>query len=231
MQRRVVSPLARRDKTFTDRSEQVLRDLILGGQMAPGERLNEVELASSLGISRGPLREAIARLAAEGLLTVVSHRGAFVCAFDADELRDLYELRVALEVLAVRRAAERASAESTAELRAMLDETANLLDAGGDGAYPSDIDVHRGIAQLAGNRPLLETALNVHHRIFLARSRSGYQPARAKDAYAEHCEIVDAITRRDADLAEDLVRRHLGRSLRNALALFDGNGESEDADG
>lgn len=230
MQRRQVPPLAREDMTFTDRSEQVLRELILGGEIAPGERLNEVELATSLGISRGPLREAIARLAAEGLLSVVSHRGAFVSTFDADELRDLYELRIALEVLAVRRAAERAGEAMIAELRGMLDETATVLDAV-DVGYPSDIDVHRGIAQLAGNRPLLETALNVHHRINLARSRSGHQPGRAKDAYAEHCEIVDAISGRDADLAERLVREHLNRSLTNALALFDGDGERDMPDG
>ena len=82
-----------RDGTFSRRTEVVIRDMILDGTIPPGERLNEVALASALGISRGPLREAIQRLAGEGLLTVISHRGAFVRTFEAREIDELYDMR------------------------------------------------------------------------------------------------------------------------------------------
>src|SRR4051794_27841584 len=102
--------LARED-TFVNRTEEVLRERILDGTIRPGERLNEVTLAAALGISRGPLREAIQRLTSEGLLTVISHRGAFVRTFSRAEVVELYELRAALELHAVRLACDRASDE------------------------------------------------------------------------------------------------------------------------
>ncbi len=98
-----------RRQTISNQSEAVLRELILSGELPPGSRLNEVELAASLGISRGPLREAIQRLVAEGLLTLIAHRGAHVRTFHPEELRDLYELREALETHGCKLAATRAT--------------------------------------------------------------------------------------------------------------------------
>ena len=91
-----------RDATFSQQTEVALREMILAGEIAPGERINEVALAGELGISRGPLREAIQRLVSGGLLTVISHRGAFVRTFTPGEIVDLYGLRSALELHAVR---------------------------------------------------------------------------------------------------------------------------------
>jgi DNA-binding GntR family transcriptional regulator len=102
---RLPRPLERPEQTFSSRAVSVLREMVLSGRMRAGERLNEVELAHALQISRGPLREAIQRLRSEGLLTAVSGRGAFVRTFTIDTLRELYEVRIALETHGVRLAA------------------------------------------------------------------------------------------------------------------------------
>jgi len=78
-----------REGTFVQRTEAIVREKILDGSILPGMKLNEVALASALGISRGPLREAIQHLAGEGLVTIVSHRGSFVRTFEALGLRDV----------------------------------------------------------------------------------------------------------------------------------------------
>lgn len=215
-------PLERRAQTFSGRSVAVLRDMVLSGLLSPGQRLNEVELARALEISRGPLREAIQRLASEGLLTIVSHRGAYVRTFDAGELRDLYELRVALETHAVRLAAERLTADDVADVGGLLDETREVLAAADDRAYPEELDFHQRIVALTGNQALLGATVEVLRQIHLARSRSGQQPRRARDAYDEHRAVVDHVAAGDGEAAARLMRAHLYRSLDNALRIFEG---------
>src|SRR5271154_560379 len=103
---------------FRDQAFGILREQILDGKYEPGSRLNEVEVAEAMGISRGPLREALQRLVAEGLVVVVAHRGAFVRSFSPLELQQMYEFREIVESGAARLAARRATDEEGAGLRA-----------------------------------------------------------------------------------------------------------------
>src|SRR5690349_1003798 len=209
------------EATYADRSVAVMREMILDGSLAPGERLNEVHLSQALGISRGPLREALRRLASEGLLNLVPHRGAFVPAFGPGQLADLYQLRIALEAHAARLVAELEDRSGVEELARALDDAAALLDEQDSAAYPADQDFHGTLLRLAGNSALVEAAGSVSARISLARSRSASQPARARAALAEHRDILTAIVEGDADEAARLLRDHLDHSLRNALALLE----------
>lgn len=97
--------------TLSDKVEAVLRQQIISGERTPGVRLNEVEIAGELGVSRGPVREAMQRLARDGLVRVESHRGAFVRSLDVGEVRALFEVRASLECQAAALAAERADAD------------------------------------------------------------------------------------------------------------------------
>lgn len=196
-------------------AEEELRRMVLGGELEPGQRLNEVALADSLGISRGPLREAIQRLAAEGLLKVVTHRGAFVATIGRQELADLYELRTTLESAAVRLGTQRASDEALAELRAQLEQTGELIAAGG--AFPSDVDVHARFVALAGNEHFDEVTRDVHSRITLARARSGSDPERAQRAHAEHLAILEHMEARESAEAATLMEVHLAAARDSAL--------------
>ncbi|WP_052344953.1 GntR family transcriptional regulator [Thermocrispum municipale] len=209
-----------RAATYADKSLEVLRQMILDGELAPGQRLNEVHLSQALGISRGPLREAIRRLAAEGLVEPVTHRGVYVRSFSARELSDFYELRIALETHAVRLAARYAPQERIDELGDMLDETEHTMDDDTAGAYPANPDFHARLARLAANPPLLQALTEVGRKIKLARARSAHQPQRARTALEEHREILAALSKRDGDKAAALLESHLTSSLNNALAVL-----------
>ncbi|MET0932036.1 MAG: GntR family transcriptional regulator [Aeromicrobium sp.] len=215
-----------RDGTFSRRTEALIRDMILDGSITPGERLNEVALASALGISRGPLREAIQRLAGEGLLTMVSHRGAFVRTLEPHEIEELYDLRSAYEMYACRLVCERASDEQLADLDSFVTETAEAMSSDENGRYPTDRDFHRRLLDLAGNRLLERAALETQAQITLARTMSAKAPVRAKEALGEHAGIVAALQSRSADQAVHLVREHLDHARRSALAALGFDDES-----
>lgn len=209
-----------RDNTFSIRTESVLREMILDGRLTPGQRLNEVTLASSLGISRGPLREAIQRLAGEGLITVISHRGAFVRTFERAEVVELYELRSALELHAARLACERASEDDLTDLEAMLDETESRMNKASRRAYPPELDFHLRLVLLAGNQALMRAAKKTQRQISLARSMSAKRPIRARAAVVEHAEVVQALRARDSKRATQLMSDHLDHSMLSALSIL-----------
>lgn len=203
-------------------AEDQLRGMVLAGQLAPGERLNEVALADRLGISRGPLREAIQRLASEGLLSIVPHKGSYVRTLTEAELRHLYELRVAVETHAVRLGAERATSDQLEKLALTLEKTSEVLGSGEQVPYPADLDVHAQLVGLAQNPTLTQAMRETHAKIHLARARSAYDPDRARVAYEEHEAIVKNILAGRADVAARLLEEHLMLSLANALKCMRG---------
>lgn len=205
--------------TARDLAERTLRRLIVDGTLAPGERLNEVAIAQDAGISRGPLREAIQRLASEGLLQVVTHKGAYVRRIRIDELRDLYHVRCALESYALRMLIEKADPSALDQLTIVLE--ASQAEVSSHTGYPLDLDFHSHLIRLSDNAALLRAWSDVHARISLARARSGGQDARAHDALDEHREVLDAIQARDAIAGRKALERHLWASFDNASTLLD----------
>ena len=206
-----------RDGTFSQRTEAVLRDMIIDGRLTPGERLNEVALAAALGISRGPLREAIQRLASEGLLRVVSHRGAFVRTFEKAEVEELYDVRAALEMYVTRLVCERASDADIAELRTMIEATAASMSDEPTAAYPGERDLHARLLALGGHAEIERVLQETQRQISLARSMSAKAPARAREALSEHEDLVTAIEARDGDKAAAIMRLHLQRACEGAV--------------
>jgi DNA-binding GntR family transcriptional regulator len=155
--------------TIRGRCRELLRQLILDGQLKPGSRINEVELAASLGISRGPLREAIQRLRSEGLITSVSHHGAYVREFAPGEIRALFELRSILECAGAAYAARRRSEEDVQELRELLARTHQSMTE--DEGYPESLDFHIAVLETAHNPALTAAARDVFQRLQLAMER------------------------------------------------------------
>jgi DNA-binding GntR family transcriptional regulator len=207
--------------TMASLAVRELRQMILDGEIKPGERLNEVLIAESLGISRGPLREAIQRLTAEGLLTVITHKGAFVPAISPEELRHLYELRIAIESAALRLGVTRATEEQLDDLRRDLEHTKEVLDSGSDKAYPADVEIHSQLVALAHNPAFDATIRDVHSRIHLARARSATDPERARAAHREHTVILAAIEAGDGETAAALLTDHLNSACENAIRRLD----------
>ncbi len=215
-----VLPIDRSNLTLADKVEARLRQQIVQGDRPTGSRLNEVEIAADLGVSRGPVREALQRLAHHGLVTLESHRGAFVRRLHLDEVHELFELRIALECEAAELAAVRIGVDGLRELERLQEATRSEVSHGQQPGVFDTLDVHDLIVQHAGNERLAQAVQNVNVELRLARSRSGATGQRAREAVAEHRELIAALTSRDADGARLAMKSHLQASLQNTLQML-----------
>ncbi|WP_235960188.1 GntR family transcriptional regulator [Nocardioides acrostichi] len=214
---RLTEPLNR--LPLRDQAVGVLRDMVVTGALRGGERINEAELAARLGISRGPLREAIQRLGAEGFVEFRLNRGAFVRTMSPEQIRHLYEVRELIEVRAAELAAARASETGIGRLREMLQVTDELLSQGSDAAYPPELDLHELVLEMADNSELRRIGSDLQNQVKLARMTAGRAPDRARQALAEHREILSAITARDSRRANRAMRKHLRASFAQLFPL------------
>lgn len=215
-----VSPIDRSNLTLADKVEARLRAQIVQGERPTGSRLNEVEIAADLGVSRGPVREALQRLAHHGLVTLESHRGAFVRSLDLGEVRELFELRIALECEAAELAAMRIDRAGLKELAQLQEQsTSEVRQSPKPGVFDT-LDLHDLIVRHAGNERLAQAVAQVNGELRLARSRSGATGHRAQEALAEHRQLVIHLTSRDAEGARVAMKSHLTASLHNTMQML-----------
>jgi DNA-binding GntR family transcriptional regulator len=197
-----------------DAAANVLRELILDGQLEPGARLREAEFAERLGIARHSFRAATQILITEGLLRREPNRGVHVPVFEPDDLIDVFRLRTALEVEAVRLviAADRvpdAAAESVRELSALGD------DAPWRSVVEPDMRFHRSIIDASGSERLVRAYATVQSEVLLCLVWLRPHYDRPSQVAAEHEELIAAMRSGDADRAEDLFRAHLREAAEN----------------
>jgi DNA-binding GntR family transcriptional regulator len=215
-----VSPIDRSNLTLADRVEVRLREQIVQGERTTGSRLNEVEIAADLGVSRGPVREALQRLAHVGLVTLESHRGAFVRRLELGEVRELFEVRIALECEAAELAAARISPAGLEELARLQEASVSEVSQNPRPSPFDYLDLHSLIVRESGNGRLQQAVAQVNGELRLARSRSGAAGERAKEAVDEHDELISYLTARDGDGARAAMKRHLHASLQNTMRLL-----------
>jgi DNA-binding GntR family transcriptional regulator len=187
-----------------------LHAAIVSGELSPGERLIEEELAERLGQSRGAVRGAILRLGHEGLVVRERNRGARVRRFTVDEAVEILEARAALESLAAGYAAERRSIRDVEELEALVDEMVRLYDAGELLAISErNAMLHRRILELSEHRVALDICARLNSQIVRFQFRTVLAPGRPQKSLAEHRRIVSAIAAGDRAAAEVAMREHL----------------------
>lgn len=212
-------PAAEDSETLSENVFRRIQAAIIKGDIAPGSKISEPELARTYGISRGPLREAIHRLEGQRLLVRVPHVGARVVSLSHAELIELYEIRESLEGMACRLAAERMTLEEIDDLRRVLEtHERDAAFQAGVGYYQQegDFDFHYRIIQGSGNRTLTQMLCgDLYQLVRMYRIQFSATPNRPRQAFAEHHRILDAIADRDGELAELLMRRHIGASKRN----------------
>lgn len=200
----------------SDRAYETLRREILQWKLAPGAVLGEVEQAGRLGISRTPLREALSRLAAEGLVETQTGRGLVVAAVSPEVVRELFELREALETAAAALAARRGDPTVFAELAAEFADAARLVEQGDLDAYYALTTRFDEAIDASIDNPYLVSALRgVRTHLQRIRRLSQDDPTRLVRAANEHETIAAAIGDRDAELARHATYVHLRASLRH----------------
>ena len=203
-----------------DRVYRAVTQRAVNWRFAPGERINEVALAGELGVSRTPVREALNRLARDGFVRFVPNRGFLARDLTPELVRDLYELRAAIEVAAVRLACARASDDAIAKLAAAWNAaTADAASRRIDRLTAADEAFHRGIARLSGNGELVATLERVNAQIRFFRRVDQELPERRDRTYREHGDVLACLERRDARRAGELVERHVVLSRERALAV------------
>ncbi len=186
-----------------------LREAILDGIIAPGERLSEVELAEQLAVSRTPVREAIRQLAETGLITLVPRRGAFVILLTTEDARHLYEVRTALELLAVEGFCKNPPKQKLLDMRETFKNISNSSDA--KRFLELDMELHHLIREGSEN-PYLEGVLqNVMDLIHLCRRYALLGTSLERSA-KEHLAIIDAILAKDVALTQKTLAAHLHQS-------------------
>ncbi|MCZ8337481.1 MAG: GntR family transcriptional regulator [Burkholderiaceae bacterium] len=203
-----------------DRVYRAVTQRAVNWRFAPGERINEVALAGELGVSRTPVREALNRLARDGFVRFVPNRGFVARDLTPELVRDLYELRAAIEVAAVRLACARAGDEAIAKLAgAWHAATADAASRRIDRLTAADEAFHRGIARLSCNGELVATLERVNAQIRFFRRVDQELPERRDRTYREHADVLACLARRDARRAGELVERHVVLSLERAIAV------------
>lgn len=205
-----------RDSSAFHEAYRWMKQRIRDGRLRAGDRVKAEDVAAELGMSRMPVREAIRQLSSEGLLTLRPNRGAVVTELSADEILELFEMRAALEALAMRRAAERVTAAALEDLGVDL---ARLAAARGDvdlwmtrhDAFHERIAAIAGGAHLATELRRLRTAVEPY-------LRPGIAGQKIERAVPEHQRLIDALARRDPAAAEAEMREHVLETARELLA-------------
>lgn len=215
-----VSPIDRSNLTLADKVEARLREQIVQGDRPTGSRLNEVEIAADLGVSRGPVREALQRLAHHGLVNLESHRGAFVRSLDLGEVRELFEMRIALECEAAELAAIRIDRRGLDDLLRVQEHAVTEVRQGTRPGVFDTLDVHDLIVRQAGNERLAQAVTQVNIELRLARSRSGATGTRAREAVDEHRQLITFLTSRDPEGSRLAMKAHLNASLQNTMQML-----------
>jgi DNA-binding GntR family transcriptional regulator len=188
-----------------------LHAAIVAGELSPGERLIEEELAEQLGHSRGAVRAAILRLGHEGLVVRERHRGARVRRFTPDEAIEILEARAALESLAAGYAALRRTKAEARELKALVKDMERLLRAGELLAMSErNAVLHRRILEISGHAVARDICARLHSQMVRFQFRTVLAPGRSEKSLTEHQRIVAAVAAGDRAAAEEAMRKHLG---------------------
>jgi len=191
---------------------------IISGQLEPGSRLSEQGLAASLGVSRGPLREAIRRLEGRKLLERTPNIGVRVAALSLKDLNEVLQVREALEGMACRLAAQNMTDSEIAELKGLLgkhEQQKSVREGKGYYQESKDFDFHFRIVTGSRNERLSQILLgDLYYLLRVYRYKSSTKPGRAMEALKEHKAIVSALERHDPDAAEQSMRQHLRNARR-----------------
>lgn len=204
--------------TRRDVAYQSLKARLLGGDFAPGQRLGEERLAAELGVSRTPIREALSRLHSEGLVERLADGGFGPTLINLHLIRELYEIRFALERCALQRTDGSGPAHDEAALRTLrgdwtdLDAPAHDDEVDGDFVL-LDEDFHERLAAASGNRSLVEQLHKVNERIRIVRMQDFLSAERVELTIAQHLGVLDALLDADVDLAERRLVGHFAESL------------------
>lgn len=202
----------RKTDTLEDHVYQQMRDMILNGELVSGEKLVQEDLSARLGVSRTPLRSAIAKLSRENFVVMTSRSEAYVAEFGPEQIIDLFEIRAVLEGLICRLLAPKIETKHILYLRSlMLSVAEHATDDANEAYRDADIEFHTYLTNLTQVSNIAQLLDSVHSIMRMSLSQGILRtPA---ETHPEHLSIIDALEARDADLAEQLMISHIRKTI------------------
>lgn len=208
--------------SLTSALERQLEKLIVEGELKPGERLNEIQLAAHFGTSRGPLREATRSLEAKGFVEVIRNRGVFVRHLELEEVCEIYDLRGALFGLAGRLVAEQMSDDLLARLKGLVEGMEVAADKGDvDAYYPLNLEFHDAILKASGNKTLIDEYQRFMNKMHLFRVKGLVQGGGLAVSNSEHAAMLEALATGDPERAHTTHWRHVQRAKQRMIAALE----------
>ena len=205
-----------------EKAYEMIRDGIVRGVYAQGDHITAQALAAACGLSRTPVREAMRRAAAEGLIRFIANRGAFVTRFSEDEVRQTYELRVLLESFAAEAAASHATEAQLGELAALAAEMSRAAEDGGTGVLDRIADLnsrfHRLIVEASGNTRLHDLIGSIVELPLVMSTFRRYSREELRRSMNQHAELVAALKARDPRWARSVMASHILSARHTLLA-------------
>jgi len=198
-----------------------LRQAILRGELKPGERLMEIQLANKLGVSRTPIREAIRKLELEGLVLMIPRKGAEVADITEKSLRDVLEVRKALEELAVQLTCDKITKEQIRELEEAAEEFKRILKSSDvTEIAEADVHFHDIIYKATDNQRLIQLLNNLGEQMYRYRVEYLKNPEAYPQLVAEHEEIIRHIERKEKEKATEIVCKHIDNQVEAVIDVI-----------
>ena len=205
-----------------------LREAIIVGELKPGERLMEVQLAEKMGVSRTPVREAIRKLELEGLVNMLPRKGAHVANLSVKDIMDVLEVRASLDGLASALAASRITEEELKELKHVQTQFANYVEKDNlQGSIKKDVEFHDIIYRASRNDKLMQITSNLREQVQRFRVIYLKDYVSPREIIKEHAEIIEAISGKNTDIARMVAQKHIKNqeeTIIKAIRRNDANG-------
>ena len=207
--------------SLTERVFSEIEQAILSGIYSVGDQLVESKISLELGVSRTPVREALKQLELEGLVTTIPNKGTFVVGVSTEDILDIYTIRVAVEGISSKLAAERITDSDAKELETLV-ELQEFYASKGDIFQLLQLDTkfHEIIYEISGSRILKHTLASFHNQLKRARESSLLTTGRTITAVKEHRDIYEAIAAKDANKAKELTELHITNARDNILLIL-----------
>lgn len=212
----IASEISQKEKSYKG-----IKQAIISYEIKPGEPLVEKQIADKLGVSRTPVREALKELKNEGLVKIIPRKGAFVAEISSRDIEEIFLLREILECTAIKIAISRIKEEDLIEIESTFNSIINDIKRKNyKNVLYVDIKFHNFIVDSSGNSRLYQFIRILNDQIYRLRYLSATVPGRLSKSLQEHKDILEALKKRDKDLAEQRLRRHIRNIKNNILNML-----------
>jgi DNA-binding GntR family transcriptional regulator len=208
-------------KTLHQEVANQIRGMIRNGILVKGQKIDEKYLCESMGVSRTPVRESLRILNSEGLIDLIPNKGAYISQPPIKEISDMFEVMSVLEGTCARLATKKMTEKNLRKIEALHQKLEKHYRNRDHKAYLDNNNTyHVFIQELSGNKVLNDVINGLRQKILLYRHRQLYQPERFKQSIQEHRDLLEAFRKRDAALAERLMKRHLNKQCEALVGLY-----------